>query len=487
VYDATAAAWESLGTLAGPAGPAGATGATGATGADGADGADGQTILNGNGAPVDNVTGTDGDFYIDTSAHTIYGPRTAGAWGSPTSLVAGGATTLGGLTDVDLTTSPPTNGEALVYDSVNSEWVPGSAGATAAGSANQVQYNDGAGGLAASADLTWDNTAKELGVGGDLNLDDGGTFSTTVQSVTPTANRTISFPDATGTVALVSGADGTIQYNDAGTLKGNSDFTVDPDWNDASTVFTGLKLNVTNTASAGDSNLLDLQAGGTSYFFAKADGKFGTSTAWLTSSSTGVFKVGSATSDGRGIIGLRTIVGSSGFFAFSDTNVITDESDYDLALFRDAANTLAQRNGTAAQTFRLYNTYNSPTDYARGYFTFSGQELQIGTEKQTQVAAQAIRLKTATQTEPIYLAPGGFNFFSVDSVSQVRTGLPINMAAAYTFATLPAGAVGYITRITDGDASLTPGTVLSGANTGNGTNTPYLCWYNGTNWTVIGA
>ena len=124
VYDATAAAWESLGTLAGPAGLAGATGATGA------DGADGQTILNGTVDPTDNVTGTDGDFYINTTSNEIFGPRTAGAWGSGTSLVGpgGGATTLGGLTDVDLTTSPPTNGEALVYDSANSEWVPGSAG-----------------------------------------------------------------------------------------------------------------------------------------------------------------------------------------------------------------------------------------------------------------------------------------------------------------------------------------------------------------------
>ena len=101
------AAWESLGTLAGPAGPAGATGATGAAGADGADG---QTILNGTVDPTDNVTGTDGDFYINTTSNEIFGPRTAGAWGSGTSLVGpgGGATTLGGLTDVDLTTSPPT-------------------------------------------------------------------------------------------------------------------------------------------------------------------------------------------------------------------------------------------------------------------------------------------------------------------------------------------------------------------------------------------
>ena len=124
------------------------------------------------------------------------------------------------LSDVDVTTTPPSDGEALVWDATASEWVPGSAGATAAGSANEIQYNDGASGLAASADLTWDDSAKELGVGGDINLDDGGTYSTTVQVVTPTANRTISFPDATGTVALVAGSSGQVAYNNAGSNAG---------------------------------------------------------------------------------------------------------------------------------------------------------------------------------------------------------------------------------------------------------------------------
>ena len=90
---------------------------------------------------------------------------------------------------------------------------------TAAGSDTQVQYNDG-GSLAGSTDLTWDDSAKELGVGGDINLDDGGTYETTVQVVTPTANRTISFPDATGTVALVAGSSGQLTYNSAGAQAG---------------------------------------------------------------------------------------------------------------------------------------------------------------------------------------------------------------------------------------------------------------------------
>src|SRR5690606_29617607 len=36
--------------------------------------------------PRDAGTGRDGEFYIDTQAHEIYGPKTSGAWGSGTSL-----------------------------------------------------------------------------------------------------------------------------------------------------------------------------------------------------------------------------------------------------------------------------------------------------------------------------------------------------------------------------------------------------------------
>jgi hypothetical protein len=63
---------------------------------------------------------------------------------------------------------------------------------------------------------------ESLDVSGDINLDDGGTYETTVQVVTPTANRTISFPDATGTVALVAGSTGQVLSNQAGALAGGN-------------------------------------------------------------------------------------------------------------------------------------------------------------------------------------------------------------------------------------------------------------------------
>jgi hypothetical protein len=81
-----AGAWGSGTSLVGPTGETGAAGATGDAGATGSAGADGKTVRNGTGAPS-GALGVDGDFYIDTAADEIYGPKTAGAWGSGTSLV----------------------------------------------------------------------------------------------------------------------------------------------------------------------------------------------------------------------------------------------------------------------------------------------------------------------------------------------------------------------------------------------------------------
>ncbi|MDB5286995.1 MAG: hypothetical protein JWR05_1944 [Mucilaginibacter sp.] len=64
----------------GPQGPQGNIGQTGAAGADG------RTILNGTGNPS-NTIGTTGDFYIDTSLWKLYGPKTAGVWGSGISII----------------------------------------------------------------------------------------------------------------------------------------------------------------------------------------------------------------------------------------------------------------------------------------------------------------------------------------------------------------------------------------------------------------
>jgi trimeric autotransporter adhesin len=116
----------------------------------------------------------------------------------------GGASVLDDLTDVTVT--DPQDGDILEYDDALGEWVNGApSGAAPGGADTQIQFNDD-GSFGGSADLTWDDTGKVMGVRGDINLDDGGANQTTLQLVTPTAARTITFPDATGTVGLVAGS-----------------------------------------------------------------------------------------------------------------------------------------------------------------------------------------------------------------------------------------------------------------------------------------
>lgn len=97
----------------GPAGPTGATGSTGLTGPTGATGStgnNGNTILNGSSAPA-TTTGNIGDFYIDLSTNTLYGPKNGSGWPSPgTSLVGPGFN------------APGINGQTIYYNGSTSSW-----------------------------------------------------------------------------------------------------------------------------------------------------------------------------------------------------------------------------------------------------------------------------------------------------------------------------------------------------------------------------
>jgi hypothetical protein len=233
-----------------------------------------------------------------------------------------------------------------------------------------------------------------LNVNGDLTLDSGGTFTTTIQAVTPlTTNRTITFPDQTGTVGLVSGATGNIQYNNAGQLAGTGDLNVELDWTSASGTYTGLKVNIDNGAGGaplGSGNLLDLQSNGSSKCSVNSAGDF---------TAAGVTLAGTAFAarTNTGSVGLY----SSGSFGFSSVGGVTSSTlTLDTVLRRDAANTFAQRNGTAAQTYRLYNTYTDASNYERGYLQWNSNVLELGTEGLGTGTARPVRITAATLNIP---------------------------------------------------------------------------------------
>jgi Chaperone of endosialidase len=96
--------------IPGPPGPPGPQGFTGAPGPPGATGAPGNTVLYGTTDPTAGV-GVDGNFYINTTTHFMFGPKAGGVWPAGASLVGpqGPPGTPGtGVSTVFYADTPPT-------------------------------------------------------------------------------------------------------------------------------------------------------------------------------------------------------------------------------------------------------------------------------------------------------------------------------------------------------------------------------------------
>jgi hypothetical protein len=289
----------------------------------------------------------DANFYVwDGSAWsslgTLAGPQgPTGATGAVGPAGADGADGVG----VD---AGGTTGQVLAKASntdYDTEWVDQTGGGgTPGGSDTQVQFNDG-GAFGGDSGLTYDDTAGALTVGGKTATTDS-----------PVLN-------------------------------------LSQTWNNAATTFTGLKLNVTDTASAAGSNLLDLQVGGTSLFKVNNNGSINIYTVG-TNTPTG-FGIGSVASSllatyfanrwNAAIGSDRLVLESTSWLGFSSLPGTNSNfpagGNVDTRLYRDSAGTLAQRNGTNAQTFRLYNTYTDASNYERTSITRDSSGLVIDAQK----------------------------------------------------------------------------------------------------------
>ncbi len=163
---------------------------------------------------------------------------------------------------------------------------------------------------------------------------------------------------------------------------------------------TGLLINQTDTDSPGTSKLMDLQVGGVSKFKVSNTGAVTSSTLELTATGTnspvGVGFGTAASSVIAGFVGSNRVsftssafgagfilpsdAGPIGFSSAAATSPASVSSSKDTLLYRDAAGTLAQRNGVNAQTFNIYNTYTSGTSYERGSLKWDADTFVIGTE-----------------------------------------------------------------------------------------------------------
>jgi hypothetical protein len=137
-------------------------------------------------------------------------------------------------------------------------------------------------------------------------------------------------------------------------------------WNDGAVTFTGLRVNITNTASGASSIPVDFQVGGSSQFRVRRSG----GGVDIAGSSSGVRITDYNITGLGGGLQINSASGGTGFL-FDSGNIRT----VGCSIFE-------QRTGTTAQTFRIYNTFTSTTSFERlNIIAQSAGSVIIGTEK----------------------------------------------------------------------------------------------------------
>jgi hypothetical protein len=190
-------------------------------------------------------------------------------------------------------------------------------------------------------------------------------------------------------IARFDGTTGKLVQNSTTTISDEGNISVAPTWNSSGTIFTGLKVNPTNTASADGSLLVDLQVGGSSKFSVDKVGVIRGLSGYsngLTTTGLGVIAdyvtngIGPYTFFVRSSSGARFVgMGSDVGFGWGGSGDFYPNEAPDVCLRRDDANILAQRSGTNPQAFRLYNTYTDGSNYARANLAWVSGDFKIQT------------------------------------------------------------------------------------------------------------
>ena len=188
-----------------------------------------------------------------------------------------------------------------------------------------------------------------------------------------------------------------IQFNNGGSFGGSSGFRWDPTFSGvivSSSSATGTLLSVGRTVDT--TPLFDLKQ----YFdFISAR--------YATIRGEGLYLAQDSTDNRVGLMGQFGFrLASNLSYGFSDSS--SGISNLDVTLYRDAADTFAQRRLTNAQKFSIYKTYTSLSNYERGTLDWQGSPgtFRIGTEQAGTGTSNPVHLITSG-TPRIEIAANG--------------------------------------------------------------------------------
>jgi hypothetical protein len=413
-------------------------------------------------------SGHDGDISVGSgNGYKLYFP-----WGSSgasahvinTSGALGFTTNLGTTPTLSGTTGYGTSGQSLI--------TAGSGAAPAWGALNLASSNNVSGTLSAANGGTGvNNGTNTITLGGSLTT--SGAFATTL-TVTGATNVTL---PTTGTLAIlgsntftnnqtiteVAGGSG-LTITGATQTASNPVLNLTQTWNNSGITFTGIKLNVTNTASATSSLLIDLQVGGTSQLNLTSAGALTTAGSVIAGGTAQLGWSGKTrmTSAASGSLTFSNSALTNSFSLTAPTANATPTMQLGAA---DAAAPVAQifsvqsvvagTSNTAGQNFTIKGSLSTGSGTSGDIIVQTGASGAAATVQNT--ATTALTIKGVTQR--------------VIAAKTIGTG-------GFTVATLPTGVTGDRTYVTD---ALTPG---FGTTVTAGGAVTIPVFYNGSNWIV---
>lgn len=182
----------------------------------------------------------------------------------------------------------------------------------------------------------------------------------------------------------------------AGTKTVSDPFAIEQTWDGgAGTIFTALRVNATDTSSSSGSRLMALQVNGQDRFVVEKN----TRLRLTTGNPGGNTALLLALDNTR--IGFGQDAGAQAWGGFSSGAMFLGSSA-DVLLARDAADTLAQRRGTNAQAFRIYNTFTDAVNYERADLYWTSNIFVVGTaasgtgaQRQLLLSGGSIQLQTS--------------------------------------------------------------------------------------------
>jgi hypothetical protein len=247
----------------------------------------------------------------------------------------------------------------------------------------------------------------------------------------------------------------TIVYANLGSAVSNSNsgFVINQTWNNAGQIFTGLTINVNSTAASASSYLLDVKQNNASAFYVRRytgiQGEIGINSnggIWnLRVVGNEVNLIGTSGNHNVKLPGanfLRSAVGYGFELGSSSGSVLYSGA-------QEAANTLAQRNGTAAQAYRLYGTYTDASNYERinltanttGHYiigekggTGSARPLYLGSNNAIAATIDdqgRVGIGTTSPTSPLHVAGATFPVARIERTTSLTTGSRSSFASIH--------------------------------------------------------